>query len=632
MGPGSPLRFFPGLLAACLLLPLSSSTDAPTSAATSEPPSGWDEATSGAPTAGTPLHPTPSPGQASSSPGPASSPAWTSEPGPASSKPSPTDAAGVPVPSELPDPGTTPRPGPWPAPVTDVAELCVCDLLVDQCDVNCCCDPICTAADFSLFTMCSVPVVTGDRHLCRQQEALYSIDPTAHPPERIFQLSDKVNPSIFCIQSTNNKAALSFQAPEIPTMHNFDRLLQEFGDNTFGIESNLALEDELDTRQATSTNSTSKYKYNDPIQTSDGFLNLPAPLFLAWCTHGNPAGFLVNQAVKCNTMITGDACTALPGLSMQFYTSSSVLAAPESRLVVNITIQSITVQSPEGLRTRLKNTDALILPTLNGQSCSNVVLEASYLITFTEAGEIASAGVSLILGTINMMARFVLQSFEIRFIQEETQPVRLSGSPGYVVGLPIKAGFRTAGSGIVQSTNEAGQLTLMKSTAAQDCLAVEGVRTPVLFGYSMLSGCQLRITKDADCRLLAPALLSVLKGQNFPDYVASFGDSLPQNELDWLQISNNVTEASTCEIPVSFQIEVKWTKYGSLVNPQAKIVSLTATVMTAALPQVDSGSEQTIQIFSSATFVDVSAPAEPGYKARPPIEANLPFDFFFPFV
>uniref|UniRef100_A0A670J4D5 Tectonic-1-3 N-terminal domain-containing protein n=1 Tax=Podarcis muralis TaxID=64176 RepID=A0A670J4D5_PODMU len=84
-----------------------------------------------------------------------------------------------------------------------VAELCVCDLLVDQCDVNCCCDPICTAADFSLFTMCSVPVVTGDRHLCRQQEALYSIDPTAHPPERIFQLADKVNPSIFCIQSTN---------------------------------------------------------------------------------------------------------------------------------------------------------------------------------------------------------------------------------------------------------------------------------------------------------------------------------------------------------------------------------------------------------------------------------------------
>ncbi|KAH0625615.1 hypothetical protein JD844_015202 [Phrynosoma platyrhinos] len=141
-------------------------------------------------------------------------------------------------------------------------------------------------------------------------------------------------------------------------------------------------------------------------------------------------------------------------------------------------------------------------------------------------------------------------------------------------------------SGVIQSVNEKGQLTIMKSTPAQDCLAVEGIRTPVLFGYNMMSGCQLRITKDADCDLLAPALLTLLKGQNFPDCVATFGDSLPQNGPDWIQIHNNITKPNTCEIPVSFEIEVQWTKYGSLVNPQAKIVSLTATVMTAALPQV----------------------------------------------
>lgn len=43
---------------------------------------------------------------------------------------------------------------------------------------------------------------------------------------------------------------------------------------------------------------------------------------------------------------------------------------------------------------------------------------------------------------------------------------------------------------------------------------------------------------------------------------------------------------ATCEIPVSFEVEVKWTKYGSLVNPQAKIESLTVIVTTAALPKV----------------------------------------------
>ncbi|KAM6423376.1 tectonic-1 [Liasis olivaceus] len=521
--------------------------------------------------------------------------------------------------------------GPWPAPVTEVAKLCICDLLEDQCDVNCCCDPVCTAADFSVFTACSVPIVTGDSHFCRQQEALYSIDQSAQPPERVFQLVDKVSPAMFCLQTTNYKAGLSFQAPEIPTLHNFDRLLQEFNRGTFATENDLALEAESETRHEANANDTSRYKFKDLIQTSNGFLRLPAPLF-SQCAHGNPAGFLMNQAEKCNTVIKMDECTTFPELSMQFYTNFSILVVPNSRQTVNVSIQSITVQTPEGLRTRLATTDVVLLPALNNQSCSSVVLEADYLITFTEAGEIVGATVLLVLGTVNLTTIFVQQTFAIHFIQQDTQPVPLSGSPGYVAGLPIKAGFRSGGSGVIQNLNEGSQLTMMKSTTAQDCFRVEGSRTPVLFGYNMMSGCKVRITDSADCTLLAPDILRVLKGQTFPDCVASFGDSLPQNGLDWVQISYNSTRPTTCEIPVSFEMEVKWTKYGSLVNPQAKIESLTVLITTAALPKVDSGSESVLQILSSVSFVDMSAPAQPGYKAWPTIEANLPFDFFFPFV
>nr|XP_020658314.1 tectonic-1 [Pogona vitticeps] len=554
--------------------------------------------------------------------------------------PSPTEGSPSygPVPTESPGPAQpaapdgTPRPGPWPEALTDVAKLCVCDLLVDQCDVNCCCDPDCTAADFGLFSTCSVPVVRGDSQLCRQQEALYSIDLEVQPPQRDFQLADKINPSVFCLQTVNHKAALSFQAPEIPTENNFDRLLHEFGGYTFGTENDLALMVEEETQFTADTNKTTGYQYKDPIQTSDGFLRLPAPLFFSQCALSNPAGFLVNQAVKCNTVVKEGECATLPALSMEFYTNSTILAVPNSSQMLNITIQSITVQTPEGLRTRLSHTDGLMLPTSNGRSCRNAVLEARYLLTFTEAGEIIDAVVALVLGTVNVTTVFVQQSFEIRFIQQNTHPVPLSGSPGYVVGRPIRAGFRLAESGVVQSTNGEGQLTIMKSVPAQDCFAVGGIRTPVLFGYDMMSGCQLRITEDADCEILAPALLSMLKGQNFPDCVASFGNSLPQNGPDWVQIHFNVTKPSLCEVPVSFVLEARWTKYGSLVNPQARIVSLTVTVATAALPQIDSGSARTLQVLSSVRFVDVSTPAEPGYKARPTIQAQLPFDFFFPFV
>lgn len=46
------------------------------------------------------------------------------------------------------------------------------------------------------------------------------------------------------------------------------------------------------------------------------------------------------------------------------------------------------------------------------------------------------------------------------------------------------------------------------------------------------------------------------------------------------------TFQSPCQIPVSLEIEVKWTKYGSLVNPQARIVNVTATTTTTTLKQV----------------------------------------------
>ncbi|KAM3825991.1 tectonic-1 isoform 2-T2 [Vipera latastei] len=555
--PASPLLLRRSALFLLLLPGVCPSTDGPTSEA---PPS---TSPGGTTVAGSTTEPPP--------------PSLLSQ---AISTAGPVEASSPPLTSSQ----TPPRVGPWPAPVTKVIELCACDLLEDQCDINCCCDPVCTAVDFSAFTACSVPVVTGDRHFCKQTEARYSIDQSVQPPERLFQLVEKVNPSVFCLQTSNYKAGFSFQAPEIPTLQNFDRLLQEFDRGSFATGKELAPEAESQTPREAGANDASRYKFKDLIQTTNGVLRLPAPLF-SHCAHENPAGFLMAQAEKCNTVINMEECAALSELSMLFYTNFSILAVPNSSRTVNVTIQSITVQTPEGLRTRLADADLVLLPVLKDQSCSNLVLEASYLITFTEAGEIVGAAISLVLGTVHISAAFLQQTFAVRFVQQDTQPVPFSGSPGYLVGLPIKAGFRSTGPGVIQSLDEGSQLTMMKSTTAQDCFRAEGSRTSVLFGYNMMSGCKVRITNSVDCTLLAPELLRVLKGQTFPDFVASFGDSLPQNGPDWVEISYNSTKPATCEIPVSFEMEVKWTKYGSLVNPQAKIESLTVIVTTAALPK-----------------------------------------------
>ncbi|XP_061025725.1 tectonic-1 [Eubalaena glacialis] len=552
-----------------------------------------------------------------------------------SMKPAPTTfrPAVSPRPHETP---RAPRPssGPRPTPVTDVAALCVCDLSPALCDVNCCCDPDCSSVDFSVFSACSIPVVMGDSQFCSQKAATYSLNFTADPPQRVFKLVDQINPSIFCIHITNYKPALSFINPEVPDESNFDKLMKTSDGFSSNAESDVSLTTKPDAPN------TAKYEYGVHLQTSHSFLRFPSPLTSSLCTDDNPAAFLVNQAVKCTRRINLEQCKEIETLSLAYYSSPKILRVPGSGTKVPITVQSIIIQSLNKTLTRLEDTDVLrplvLVEAGHDKICTNVILEVKYSLTYTDAGEIIKADVFVLLGAVSSAMVPFQQKFEIYFIQKNTKPVPLSGNPGYVVGLPLAAGFQPQkGSGIMQTTNRYGQLTLLRSTAEQDCLAIAGIRTPVLFGYNMQSGCKLRLTKAITCRLVAQKVESLLKGQGFPDYVAPFGNSQAQDVLDWVPV-HFITQTShmkdSCQLPVALAIEVKWTKYGSLLNPQAKIVNVTANLISSSFPETNSGNKRTILISTAVTFVDVSAPAEAGFRARPTINARLPFNFFFPFV
>uniref|UniRef100_G1M5N0 Tectonic family member 1 n=1 Tax=Ailuropoda melanoleuca TaxID=9646 RepID=G1M5N0_AILME len=436
-----------------------------------------------------------------------------------------------------------PSSGPRPTPVTDVAALCVCDLTPAQCDVNCCCDPDCSSVDFSVFSACSVPVVMGDSQFCSQKAAIYSLNFTANPPQRIFKLVDQINPSIFCIHITNYEPALSFINPEVPDENNFDKLMKTSDGFSLNSESEISFTTQSDSPD------TGKYKYGARLQTSDSFLRFPSPLTSSLCTDDNPAAFLVNQAVKCTRRINLEQCEELEALSMAYYSSPKILRVPGlgTKGQIPITVLSIFIQSLNKTLTRLE--DAAVLNQTLAEAgdvkiCTNVVLEVKYSLTYTDAGEITQAGLALLLGTVSRAVVPLEQKFEIHFIQQNTKPVPLSGNPGYVVGLPLAAGFQPQkGSGIIQTMNRFGQLTVLRSTAEQDCLAVEGIRTPVLFGYDMQSGCKLRLPKAITCQLAVQKVKSLLKGQGFPDYVAPFGNSQAQDVLDWVPI-HFITQAS----------------------------------------------------------------------------------------
>ncbi|XP_054300958.1 tectonic-1 isoform X7 [Pongo pygmaeus] len=458
-----------------------------------------------------------------------------------------------------------PSSGPRPTPVTDVAALCVCDLSPAQCDVNCCCDPDCSSMDFSVFSACSVPVVTGDSQFCSQKAVIYSLNFTANPPQRVFKLVDQINPSVFCIHITNYKPALSFINPEVPDENNFDTLMKTSDGFTLNAESYISFTTKLDIPTA------AKYEYGVPLQTSDSFLRFPLSLTSSLCTDDNPAAFLVNQAVKCTRKINLEQCEEIEALSMAFYSSPEILRV--FTLQVPITVQSIIIQSLNKTLTRREDTDVLQPTLINAghfSLCMNVVLEVKYSLTYTDAGEVTKADLSFLLGTVSSVVVPLQQKFEIHFLQTDwSSPVSArsteSEEPAVGPGLPRLRGpfWKFPGPG------HAG-------------LGAHPLHHPVI----------------------------QQEGKGEKHFVLQ----------------------DSCQLPGALVIEVKWTKYGSLLNPQAKIVNVTANLISSSFPEANSGNERTILISTAVTFVDVSAPAEAGFRAPPAINARLPFNFFFPFV
>lgn len=428
---------------------------------------------------------------------------------------------------------------------------------------------------------------------------------------------------------TEDEEGLSFATPEVQTDQN--------ADSVFG-RSNVS--------SATDVRSLPGYRYGDVIQTvnKEGqleFFTFPASAGTAHCLDSNPAGFLKEQTSRCmRSFDLARDCTTLGTLSLGNYLNFSIRSGKnQGAKVIGVEVAAITLQSLEGTQMPVDPADSSsYFPMLlqSGDVCSNVVQQVKYTFVYNKAGEILNVMAAFLLGAIKNVMVPIQQEFQIMFLQENSQTTGLkySGNPGYVLGRPLVAGTRTA-NGIVQFADPKGSLTTIQTSVDQDCLRGSSRRSPVLFGINTISGCTLKLSDGVNCSQVSEVILWALKGQSFPDHVASFGNSLPQNSLDWVPIQNQTISsgAQACSIPLSYHLEVKWTKYGALLNPQAQIVSIMETIITntSSLAFITSPGGL-LPVTSSVSFVDVSASATPGFKVPPTIDAKLPFDFFFPFV
>uniref|UniRef100_A0A671PSM8 Tectonic family member 1 n=1 Tax=Sinocyclocheilus anshuiensis TaxID=1608454 RepID=A0A671PSM8_9TELE len=209
-------------------------------------------------------------------------------------------------------------------------------------------------------------------------------------------------------------------------------------------------------------------------------------------------------------------CETLEALRWETYIIFNI------RSVIGVEVAAITLQSLEGTQTPVDPANLVsYIPVLleSVDVCNNVVQQVKYTFRYSEAGEILNVIASVLLGAIKSVMVPIQQEFQITFL---TPVLLFSGNPGYVVGRPLPK----------------GSLTILQNSGDQDCLFGSSRRSPVLFGIDMLSGCTLKLSDGINCSLVSEVILWALKGQSFPDHVASFGNSLPQNPLDWVPIQN----------------------------------------------------------------------------------------------
>ncbi|KAK9517618.1 hypothetical protein VZT92_022971 [Zoarces viviparus] len=552
-------------------------------------------------------------------------------------------------------------------PVTKVGSLCPCDKHKDVCDINCCCDRACSE-EVALFTGCSVDTVSGKKQLCSNDVATYSLESRIDGYSELqSSVRKETNYDVFCIQSQNRVDGLSHPSPALPTDSNFDSLFKEFTSFIFGSEENGGPVAPAE-HQALSG-----YQWGDVMVTAGesgqrGMFWLPAPCVTADCVDTSPAAFLKDQSSRCSRrVVLKQDCGSLLALKMDTYTDIRVFAGKtQDAALVPVEVASVILQSVDGTQTELmiSGGENLNPVLLNPTVCANVVLKVAYVTKYNPAGEIVNVTVSLVLGFVREAALSLEQEFHITFFQEdgEEAAIHCSGNPGYVVGLPLVSGTRTAEyplpawtldfphldlqtaqdlsltvvvTGIARSVDPRDTVSLLHSAEDQDCLQGPHRRSPVLFGLDSVSGCTLRLKDAANCSLVLEVLLDALRGPNHANFVASFGNSPLDYPLDWIPIESNFNpvEAQSCSIPLSLHLQIEWTKYGLLMNPQAQIVSIKEVIRTNTTSlDMLSGGSSILSIRSSVAFVPVSAAALPGYRATPTINAKLPFDFFFPFV
>ncbi|XP_054714788.1 tectonic-3-like [Uloborus diversus] len=523
--------------------------------------------------------------------------------------------------------------------VTPDEDICSCDLLVNICDINCCCDQDCTEQDMTTFSECYSQNLTPDKNYCYQKDLILRNNTP-------YKMEKDPESSLFCIVHDNFKEHLRFKdMPIIESHRDLKLILKNQKENKFSWDKE-ALKDEPYAVE---------WRHGSLIYISSPAVNhqswsFPSSCFSEICACNQRIYYLQDFTSSCSIIVNNleDECEKNPSLSADEYTDFCIKSDTTSSVsrsnLADLIVHTQVTNSSDDLNNEYSSNNlcakrSLRRPTKNNSMCNNVVNKIEFVVETDSVAGVTKLETKFYYIDLTNDKRMFTQHFSVNFKWFNTSDVsKRSGNPGYQVGMPILAGTNSSSSGSDEphfiTVNLEGLSVLNKDSIG----ACSETRNIIKFGINLKSSCFYKI-RSRNCKITQESILNSLLGPSGKQlFVGIFGNANVSNPEDWIEVYHDPEEKitdseDTCFSSLELKIEIVYAAVGTVANPQFKILGVgyhyqkSKPIDLSCFPNCFD-----IIVSSSVSFFDITRPAVPQYAKIPSIKADLPKDFFYPFL
>lgn len=276
-------------------------------------------------------------------------------------------------------------------------------------------------------------------------------------------------------------------------------------------------------------------------------------------------------------------------------------------------------------------------------SCQNVVRHVNFTVEQDGANGITGLHVDFDYVEIPFDKRVIKQSYSVNFVWSNisSDSEKKSGNPGYQIGLPILAatnGSDTEPEEMSRMFYELG-LSVLARDSSNDHFCSKTHRQIIKFGKNLKTGCILK-SSFSSCKDLQDTAAEILLGPSKKQiFVGVFGNANVSDPDDWIEVFHEqndpvVVSDQVCSASLGLKIDIVFAAVGTVANPQYKIVGVRYHYAKPDSINLTCSQERCkdIKLSTSVSFFDVTLPAVEHYAKVPSIKANLPNDFFYPFL